>query len=146
MLESNFWFDALRRLAPMAPVFLLWILGIIVAIARWRKHPGVSAAALAACLLAMLQVALSVAGTYWIQSRMENMMLWGGPQDVQAEVDRYVTLGSLLSSALNAFAWAFILMAAFGWRSHPGAFIAHMDRLPTLDDDERNARFRRETE
>ncbi len=40
--------ETLRSLVGAAPVFLVWLIGILFALTRWRRHPKVSLIALIA--------------------------------------------------------------------------------------------------
>ena len=54
--------DLLRDLIKFAPMFLVWTVGVLLALFRWRCHPRVSALVATACVLSIVTtVAFTVA-------------------------------------------------------------------------------------
>lgn len=124
LMSDPFWNQVIKSLAPLAPSLLLWLLGMVLALLRWRRHPGVSAAVLLACLLQILNLAFGVYEVYWLQQIIGGSF---GNTNLQDEIERYTLITSLLSGTLSAFSWALMLLAAFGWRTHAGAAFARID-------------------
>jgi hypothetical protein len=96
------------------PLFAVWIVGIVLALARWRKHPSVSAL-LAGGLMSV--VVLMVGRRLGIAIILNSL-----PPGQNASVIA-LDLGILgiASSLLGAGAWTAVLVAVFGWRPLPGA-------------------------
>jgi hypothetical protein len=94
----------------MLPLYAVWLAGIVVALARWGKHPGVSAL-----------VATSLAGMFLIylaqrlgsQYIIVNARTGGQPV---ASIGIYLGILGVAATLLRAGAWAGILVAVFGWR------------------------------
>lgn len=101
-------------LAPLMswfPLFLVWGVGVVLAITSWRRHRAVSALVLIVIAGSMLQTVLN---TYL------NLYL---PSWLLARNTRLLDVG-LISIALNfinvmldALWWALLLAAIFGWRN-----------------------------
>jgi hypothetical protein len=104
----------LISLVSAAPLFVVWIVGIVVALVRWRKHPSVSAL-LAGALLALLVLSLTtrLASFLIIQSSQQP------GRSVQA-TGLYLGILAIAGSLIRTGAWAAVLVALFGWRPLPG--------------------------
>lgn len=96
------------------PLCLIPLVGILLSILRWRRHPQVSLLALSGCGL-LLVVWLVTPPVYWFV--------------IPFMAERLSPAGQyhrLISSAVNflhacavAAAWVMLLMALFGWRGRP---------------------------
>jgi len=103
---SSLVFDALAG----APIWIVWLAGVVLAIVRWRRQAMVS-------LLTILGLALLAGATVlgppagrWLFIVLRNLG-WRL---------REVWLVGLLSfglSLVKALGWALLLAAVFGWRS-----------------------------
>jgi ABC-type transport system involved in multi-copper enzyme maturation permease subunit len=80
------------------PVYLVWLVGVILAIVRWKKHPSVSLVALIAFVMLFLlaMVTLLIAA--------HNGVKVGHPGI------------TFLEALIRAGAWGLVLAAVFGWR------------------------------
>jgi len=107
MAASNEWlFSLLMGVGRMLPMFLVWLVGLVIALVRWRRHPGVSALVVAAVAVAGMtsiatQVLYTVLPRYWDAAQF-------------AKVAGIVGLGSTL---VHACAWGCMLTAVFIGRS-----------------------------
>jgi hypothetical protein len=125
-----------KSYGPMAPIFLTWIIAIIWAIARWRRHSQVSML----CVLGfgtMILVEVVDVGL-WIYLNQIPI------SDIQ-ELERYSLIMRTLVCGVTALGWALILLAIFGWRSNPGggwggAFARHEERVTLPDPDRAETR------
>jgi len=110
------WF-VLQGYVCWLPLCAVWLLGMLAAILRWRRHPQVSLLALLGCGLGFV-VWLVMPPVYWFLVPFIAERL--SPSGHEPEAYR------LISSAVNfvhacvvAVAWAMLLMALFGWRGRP---------------------------
>ena len=80
------------------PVYVVWLVGVILAIVGWKKHPSVSLVALIAFVVLLLLelVSLIIAA--------HNGVLVGHPGI------------TFLEALIRAGAWGLDLAAVFGWR------------------------------
>ena len=80
------------------PVYLVWLVGLILALATWKKHASVSLVALIAFVVLFLLALFTQLSTphYGVN--------WG-----QAGV-------AFLEALIRAGAWGLVLAAVFGWR------------------------------
>ena len=49
--------DLLRDLLKLTPILVVWTVGLLLALLRWRRHPRVSALVAAACGLSIMTTA-----------------------------------------------------------------------------------------
>jgi hypothetical protein len=90
------------------PTGLVWLVGLFVAIARWKQHPGVSAAV-------SIGMGAMLAGVT-IQTIVVSFLLpSAGTRSMQSLM---IGLGimAVVVSLFRAAGWAAMLTAAFGWR------------------------------
>ncbi len=112
----------LRNLAQQLPIDVIWALGIVLALRRWRRHPQVSLLILIALGLELVR---SVGGTlawYWLNLEMK------GADRATVELG-IVKLGIVhnVSWGLDIIAWTLVLIALFRWRHlpHPSRLLGH---------------------
>ncbi len=103
--------SALKSLAIQSPTLLAMLVGFVIALIRWPRHPAVSALVLMAVsvsILTMGTAAFVYAGLPWLRDALDihNMQI----------VYRVV---NVISMILYAVAWGLLLTAAFGWRNAP---------------------------
>lgn len=89
------------------PLYIVWIVGMILALVFWRKHPRVS---LLALLGFALLLAVSLVGTffsaYWPIS-LRNQGMTG------VEIGRIIGIANLAVGVAGAGAWVLIVIALF---------------------------------
>jgi hypothetical protein len=96
---------SLGRLLADGPVYVTWLVGIGIAIARWKKHPRVS-------LLTVLALSLSL-----VISIFNGMLVIALPMQLRAsEISAALAVLGVCSSLIYMVLWGMILAAIFGWR------------------------------
>ena len=80
------------------PVYLVWLVGVILAIVNWKKHPSVSLVALIAFVLLFVLALVSLLSA------------------VRTGVNGMRPGLALLEALIRAGAWGLVLAAVFGWR------------------------------
>jgi hypothetical protein len=80
------------------PVYLVWLIGMVLALVGWKKHPAVSLVSLIAfvvlSLLALVtQLTTAHHGVNWTQTGI-----------------------AFVEALVRAVAWGLVLAAVFGWR------------------------------
>lgn len=90
-----------------APAFLVWLAGLVVALALWRRHPRVSLFAALGLLLAAVRAVVAPWIDYWIRNSGLGLTQIG---------IRFAVL-NVVSAVISAAAWTLVLIAVFGWRS-----------------------------
>ncbi|HPM79730.1 MAG TPA: hypothetical protein PLF81_03495 [Candidatus Anammoximicrobium sp.] len=109
MAANDEWvFALLMGIGRMLPMFLVWIVGLVFALARWQRAPGVSALVVVAIVVAGLtsvatQVVYTVLPRYW-----DSMQF--------AKVAGVI---GIASTFMHACAWGCTLAAAFIGRGSP---------------------------
>jgi hypothetical protein len=103
----------LTSLATSIPLFIVWLIGIAVALSRWRRHPRVSLFAVIAFAV-MIGSMVVFRVIYILAPLMMRERGWS-----PSEVGTIFGAIGIVSALINAAAWALILSAIFGWRARP---------------------------
>jgi hypothetical protein len=117
--------DLLRLLwmqfLPQVPLYLVWLVGMLLALTRWRRHPTPSLLALIAFALFLMSAISGTLLFHWAltvdRPHLERELLFSA-----------ISLGRLIISAV---AWVLVLLALFGWRTLPPP---RMPRSESLED------------
>ena len=104
----NIAFTALSSLLPQLPIVGVIITGIIIALARWHKHPRVSA-------LLVIALALELASVI-IYPVLTALVIGLGFS--ASEMGTTFLVLNLSGGLLRAALLGLILWAAFGWRTN----------------------------
>jgi hypothetical protein len=100
----------LTVIATLAPMIVVWVIGIILALLRWRRHPRVSQLAITAFAV-MIGSTVVVRTLYvWLPTVVRNRG-WS-----TSELGTIFTAVGIVSTLINAVAWALVICAIFGWR------------------------------
>ena len=100
----------LTAIAMTIPMIIVWLIGIVLALSRWRRHPRVSQFALVAFAL-MIGATVVIRALYlWLPIVMRNRG-WS-----TSEFGTFSAAIGIVSTLINAAAWAFVICAIFGWR------------------------------
>jgi hypothetical protein len=94
------------------PVVLVWLIGILLAIVFWKRHPRVSLLALIAFIGLLV---LKLAGTYlngWLPMNLDQ----SGWTVTQMGIRQGIF--ALISAVLSAGFWSLLLAAIFGGRKN----------------------------
>ena len=103
----------LITLTTLMPVVIVWLIGVILAISRWRSHPQVSLFVIIAFVVMMGAAVVSRVTAMWAPMMMRERG-WS-----MSEVGTIITSINIAYALINATAWALVLCAIFGWRAHP---------------------------
>jgi len=95
------------------PIGVIWIVGIVLALRRWRSHPQVSLLILIAFGLELAQAVSGTLVWYWMSVEMH-----------VADHKAYLIL-FYVRWGLDLLAWIPILVALFRWRRLPSRLIGH---------------------
>jgi hypothetical protein len=101
-----------RAVVAQAPIWIVWLVGIVFAIARWRRHTMVSLLTIVALLVLAGSSVLGPLAGRWLFFGLRNLG-WGGSQFL------LTGLWSFGLALVKALGWALLLAAIFGWRSEP---------------------------
>ena len=97
----------LRALASALPLFIIWIIGIVIAFIRWKKDPKKAIFTLLAILLIgfvlLLEIGWSIFGIRWINTNRTGMQM----------ARTLVIVVPLTINLLRTGGWVFILLAIF---------------------------------
>jgi hypothetical protein len=101
--------DLLLYYLPSMPMYVAWLVGGILALVWWHRHPRVSALMAVATVLFVLQSLVALAG-YWLS--------WNHAALGWATSDLNVALAAISfgRSVVSAVAYATLLVAVYGWR------------------------------
>lgn len=87
------------------PLYIVWIVGAILCLVRWRRHPAVSLIALIAIVLFFLQAILSI------------LAVDLGIAILPGSAATFTTVVRIAQIFVSAIGWMLLLAAIFGWRS-----------------------------
>jgi hypothetical protein len=117
----------MRDLDPLLLMFVeqihvdvIWTVGILLAIRRWRRHPQVSLLILIAFTLELAQSIGGVFAQYSFRAEMQEM----GRRDSEAVITKYIIL-HWVRWGLEILGWTLILIAIFRWRYPPNRVLGH---------------------
>jgi hypothetical protein len=96
--------------AAHVPLYLAWLVAIVIAIIRWPQHPRVSLIAILAIVTLWVVTAGGMFVAVWLPWSMRRSGATFG------EVGRVMMGITILSSLLQAGCWVAIAFAMFGWR------------------------------
>jgi len=103
---DNWVFMLLMSVGRMLPMFVVWLAGLVIALVRWPRNPGVSLLVLAAIVLAGA-TSLGTQVLYMVLPRLN------GVEDFA----RIAGIISFASSVVHAGAWGCLIAAAFTGRN-----------------------------
>lgn len=97
----------LTSLASQLPLMLVWLVGFVFAIIRWKHHPRVSLLVLFALVLAFIGAILSVV------SGMLPLILTQSMDIPMRQVATYTSVFGFLNIALHFVMWVLLMIALF---------------------------------
>lgn len=100
----------LSVIAMSSPVIVVWMIGVALALFRWRRRPRVSQFTLIACVVMIVVTVVNRIVTLWMPL-MARERGWEGDQirQISIAIGFFYTL-------ISAAAWTMLLCAVFGWR------------------------------
>jgi hypothetical protein len=108
---------SLSVLLIQLPVLLVWLVGLVLAIVYWKRHPRVSLLALIGLAGLFIANVLGSLVSLWLPLIVEQTGLPGGMQQY-ALINAIRTIaGSLISAVF----WVLVIAAIFGGRRKPEA-------------------------
>lgn len=96
------------------PVFIVWLVGIVLAVVYWRWHPKVSLLAFIALAAFLVTSLFGSALSMWLPIGLQRRG-WA-----LARVGMIVTVVGFIRSLVSATLWGLLIAAIFGWRSERG--------------------------
>jgi hypothetical protein len=104
-------FPVIFSLMMAVPNVLVWLIGIILAVSRWRRHPRVSQISVVAFVIMIVIT---------IISRFLNALLPMAMHDrgwTSDQIGSIFTVVGAITTLTSAVVWALVLWAIFGWRN-----------------------------
>ena len=92
------------------PAIIVWVIGIALALSRWRRHPRVSQLALIACAVMIINTVTNRSLTIWMPLAMRDY----GWTSVQ--IGSIFTAIGIITALISATAWTLAICAIFGCR------------------------------
>ena len=101
----------LASYAGLLPVMLVFVAGFIVAVIRWKHHPGVSLLACIAFAGFFLVLLIDTYLSIWLPSsfRMSRDMS-------HTELGNILAVKNIVFNVVRMILWALVIIALFGWR------------------------------
>jgi len=101
-----------------APLFVLWIIGIIVALTTRRRHPQVSLLAAVALAIQLSETAVVLVVYPWISQVVTS----GWPAE---KINVFWMASTFVRVFLSTIAWLLILLAIFKYRHQQSRILGH---------------------
>ncbi len=115
MTEPNPIFNFLMDMVGRLPVFTIWMVGIVIAIARWRRHPRSSLSMIIGLVLFIMGALVFGLIHHLLLDRL--MMNGASPETIQ----RTLIPLQLTAAVVHVAGWILVLLAAFGAAAAPSA-------------------------
>jgi hypothetical protein len=103
---ANLW-----GLLMSAPVYIIWIAGIVIAAVRWSRHPRVSLLAISGLAILLVREVVATLLNPWLQITLVHRGIAMGRLSV------IFGLVVLMGSLIRALGWGLVLAALFTKRS-----------------------------
>ena len=117
MSPQNDVLNLISSFAPYLPVMIVMAVGVILAIARWKRHPKISLLALLGLGGQMILFVISMALNFYAGRFL--FSTWTSEQ-----ITTFYTMKYIVTSLIEAGLWVLIVMAIFSMRdeqSRPAA-------------------------
>jgi len=95
------------------PVLLAWLIGLILSIVFWQRHPRVSLLTLIALAVLFVETLIDTYLSLWLPLGLREQGL------TLAQTGRIIATKQVLTSLVSAVAWVLVIAAIFGWRKLP---------------------------
>lgn len=102
--------STISALVIAMPLIIVLLIGVVLALIRWRRHPQVSQLALIAFVVMIAVTLVNRLLTLWLPTIMLELGWTGG------EIGSTLTFIGAGVTLISAAAWAAVLGAIFGWR------------------------------
>ena len=109
----------LWRIAIYAPLLIVWIVGSVLSMTTWRKHPQVSLLAFVGCAIQLFQSSGGILFYYWLTTQPGVFGMSG------QQFGMVFSIANFAQICLSAVAWALILFAIFRWRNPSNRILGH---------------------
>lgn len=96
--------------AAQAPLYLIWLIGIVLATLRMQRHPRVSTLVIIALILFILQSLIGTALSIWLPLTLRD----GGLS--ASDIGSVFAFIGVFQTLVSAAGWICLLIALFGWR------------------------------
>ncbi|MBN1249442.1 MAG: hypothetical protein JXC32_17405 [Anaerolineae bacterium] len=100
----------LSNLLVQLPIIVLWIVGVVVALLRWSRHPRVSLLTLIGLLILLLQSLVTGLLVPWLQITLLGRGMHG------SRMGMLMGVVGVVASLIKTGAWGLILVAIFSGR------------------------------
>lgn len=102
---------ALGQYLLLLPLVIIWIVGIVIAITSWRKHPQISLYAVIGLGLLLLRGLFVTGANVWLPISMYERGMAVG------RIGVITTMVGVLSALVASVGWVLILLAIFRYRT-----------------------------
>ncbi len=94
------------------PIFIVWLIGLMLAIINLRRYPRVSLLTFLALIIFIILALVSPIISGWLPLLLHAR--FGAPFRQEAAIGALI---GLIESAIRAIAWLLLFIAIFSWRS-----------------------------
>ena len=100
------WAALLAVSLPEGPRLIVWLVGVVVAIALWRRHAQVSALTIGGLGILICTTAAQMGVIYWV---LVSPVL-------PLPIERITSVEEMMRGILDGLAWLPLIASIFGWR------------------------------
>ncbi len=95
------------------PIFIAWLIGMMLAVINWRRYPRVSLLTFLALILFIVLALASPVINTWLPLLLHAQ--FGTPFRQGTAIGAFI---GFIESAIRAIAWLLLFIAIFSWRSN----------------------------
>jgi hypothetical protein len=93
---------SLSVVSSSIPLIIVWVIGIALAVSRWRRHPRVSQFALIACVVMIVATVVNRMANFWLPLMAEDWVKLNQIRQISIAIGMVYTL-------ISAAAWTMVL-------------------------------------
>lgn len=109
-MTPNLFIPTLLNYLNLFPLILVWLVGLILSIYFWRRHPVVSMLVAISLIILLAERFMRIYLGFWLPYQINHFGLTGAQSTL---ISKSI---SIFESLINAGVWSLLLIALFGWR------------------------------
>lgn len=109
-MTPNLFIPALLKYLNLFPLIFVWLIGLILSIYYWRRHPVVSMLVAISLIILLIERFVRIYLGFWLPYQINQFGLTGAQGTL---IGKSI---NIFESLINAGVWSLLLMALFGWR------------------------------
>lgn len=107
---NSLWLAFLSTQLWAVPSILIYVVGVVLALVYWWRHPAVSLLCVIAFVMLLGGRLLASGMQFWVMRAQDSSL-------TSVQIGNVMGTVSLVQVAISTVAWGLLLTAMFGWRS-----------------------------